>query len=314
MALLLHLADVDEARWAQRLAEKLDGYPVVRRGDGCDPKDIEYVFVWKPAPNAFEGLTNLKAILSLGAGVDALVHHPGLPPGVPIVRFVDEELSQCMSDYVVANVTMHHRLATRYRADQNAHRWTQLYPPPAWDINVGVMGLGVLGQHALARLAPLKFNLFGWSRSEKSVAGVTTFAGPDGFDPFLEKTDILVDLLPLTAETRGILNYQTFRKLRREKLNGGPVVINAARGGHQIEADIVRALEDGTLGAASLDVFETEPLPPESPLWDLPNCYVTPHIAAISNPETGVNYFAKIIRDHESGLPLPNIVDTALGY
>lgn len=314
MAMLLHLSDVDEARWAQRFGEELDGYPIVRRGDDYDPADIDYIFVWKPKDDAFDNLPNLKAILSLGAGVDALLKHPRLPDGVPIVRFVDEELSQCMSDYVVAHVTMHHRLYTKYRAEQDAHVWSQLYPPPAWKINVGIMGLGVLGQDAASRLVPLGFNVLSWSRSKRELDGVTTYAGEDQFDTFLGQTDILVDLLPLTPETEGILNYETFKKLRTGVLTGGPAIINAARGGHQVEDDIVRALNDGTLGAASLDVFQVEPLPKDSPLWDIGNCYITPHIAAISNPETGVYYFSKIVRDHEAGKPLINVVDRERGY
>ena len=138
------------------------------------------------------------------------------------------------------------------------------------------------------------------------------YAG-DGLDAFLAETDILVCLLPLTPDTTGILNLELFRKLRR-KLDGGPVIVNAARGGHQREADIVAALSDGTLGAASLDVFETEPLPASSPLWALDNCYVTPHIAAISDIEAGVQYFSQVIRDSEAGKPLRNVVDRTRGY
>jgi glyoxylate/hydroxypyruvate reductase A len=278
--LLLHLSDVDEASWAERMRAGLAPYPVVRRGDAFDPADIAYIFVWKPKPDAFDGLVNLKAILSLGAGVDALLRQPSLPD-VPIVRFVDEDLTQRMSDYVVAHVTMHQRLYTRFRADQKARRWTQLYPPAASETTVGIMGLGVLGEDAARRLLALGFGVNGWSRSPKAVEGVTCFAGPERFEEFLAGTDILVNLLPLTPETAGILNYETFSRLRRGKLDGGPVIVNAARGGHQKEADIVRALEDGTLGAASLDVFEVEPLPADSPLWGIENCYDTQHIAAI---------------------------------
>ena len=311
--LLLHLSDVDEASWAEKLKEALAPYPVVRRGDDFDPAAVRYIFVWKPKPDAFDGLDNLKAILSLGAGVDALLKHPKLPDA-PIVRFVDADLSQRMSDYVVAHVTMHHRLYTRFRADQKARRWSQLYPPAAAETTVGIMGMGVLGQDAAQRLRPLGFTLRSWSRTPKVVEGVEGFAGAREFDAFLGGTDILVNLLPLTPDTTGILNYDTFRKLRRGKLDGGPVIVNAARGGHQREADIVRALEDGTLGAASLDVFETEPLPATSPLWDIENCYVTPHIAAISNEATGVSYFSEIIRAHEAGKPLVNVVDRQRGY
>lgn len=311
--LLLHLSDVDEASWAEAFSAALAPYPVVRQNEAYDPKAIRYIFVWKPKENAFDGLDNLKAVLSLGAGVDALLKHPKLPD-VPIVRFVDEDLSQRMSDYVVAQVTMHHRQFTRFQADQKARRWSQYYPPAAGETTVGIMGMGVLGQDAVKRLRPLGFDLRSWSRTPKTMEGVEGFAGEAQFDAFLSGTDILVNLLPLTPETTGILNMATFRKLRRERLAGGPVIVNAARGGHQREADIVAALGDGTLGAASLDVFETEPLPLDSPLWDIQNCYITPHIAAISNEESGVRYFSRLLLAHEAGEELPNVVDRARGY
>ena len=311
--LLLHLSDVDEAGWAKRFSEALAPYPVVRRGDDFDPAEVRYIFVWKPKPDAFEGLIELEAILSLGAGVDALLKHPNLPER-PIVRFVDEDLSQRMSDYVVAHVTMHHRGYTKFRADQHARRWDQYYPPAASETSVGIMGMGVLGQDAAARLKPLGFALRSWSRTPKAIEGVEGFAGTEQFDEFLAGTDILVNLLPLTPETTGILNTDTFGKLRRGKLLGGPAIVNAARGGHQREADIVKALENGTLGAASLDVFEVEPLPQDSPLWDIPNCYITPHVAAISNEASGVRYFSGIIKEHQAGKPLINVVDRSRGY
>ena len=311
--LLLHLSDVNEASWARAFTEALAPYPVVRRGDDFDPADIRYIFVWKPKPDAFDGLDNLKAILSLGAGVDALLKHPRLPD-VPIVRFVDPDLSQRMSDYVVAHVTMHHRQFSRFYADQKARAWNQYYPPAARETAVGIMGMGVLGQDAASRLKPLGFEVRSWSRTPKVIDGITSFTGSVEFDAFLAGTDILVNLLPLTPETTGILNRDTFAKLRRGRLAGGPVIINAARGGHQKEADIVAALADGTLGAASLDVFEIEPLPQDSPLWSIENCYITPHIAAISTEESGVRYFTGVIKGYEAGQALPNLVDRSRGY
>ncbi len=312
--LLLHLSELDEKRWAQRLGALLGDYPLVRRQERFEPADVRYVLVWKPDQSAFEGLNNLKAILSLGAGVDALVGHKGLPRSVPIVRFVNEELSQCMSDYVVASVTMHQRCFPYYQRRQSQRDWTQYYPPPAWEICVGIMGLGVLGTEVARRLGALGFEVAGWTRGAKQLEGVKVFSGDSQFERFLSQTDILVDLLPLTAQTRGILNYETFSKLRRTRLKGGPTIINAARGGHQNEDDIVRALEDGTLGAASLDVFNSEPLPANSALWGLKNCYITPHVAAISNPESGASYFAHVVREHERGQPLINVVDLKKGY
>lgn len=311
--LLLHLSDVDEASWARRFAEALAPYPVVRRGDAFDPAQVRYIFVWKPKPDAFDGLTGLRALLSLGAGVDALLKHPRLPDA-PIVRFVDEDLSQRMSDYVVAHVTMHHRGFSKFQADQEARRWDQYYPPAAGETSVGIMGMGVLGQDAVRRLQPLGFALRSWSRTPKAIAGVEGFVGEEQFDQFLRGTDILVNLLPLTLETAGILCAETFGKLRRDKLRGGPVIINAARGGHQRESDIVTALADGTLGAASLDVFEVEPLRADSPLWSIPNCFITPHVAAISSEASGVSYFSAIIKGDLAGEPLINVVDRARGY
>ena len=311
--LLLHLADFNEARWAEGFRAALPGHRVVLRGDDFDPETIEYIFVWKPKADAFDGLANLKAVLSLGAGVDALLRHPRLPKA-PIVRFVDADLTQRMSDYIVANVTMHQRLFTRFKRDQAARRWVQLYPAASWETTVGIMGMGVLGQDAVKHLKVFGYKLRSWSRTPKTIDGVQGFVGPGEFDAFLAGTDILVNLLPLTPETQGILNYENFRKLRRDGLDGGPAIINAGRGGHQKDADIARALTDGTLGAASLDVFEIEPLPKDSPLWALDNCYFTPHIAAASSEKTGVAYFSKVIRDHEAGLPLPNVVDVERGY
>ena len=310
--LLLHLSDVDEAGWARRYRDALPGVTVVRQNDAFDPAAVDYIFVWKPKANAFDGLGNLKAVLSLGAGVDALLKHPGLP-NRPVVRFIDADLTQRMSDYVVAQVTMHKRLFTRFKRDQAARRWTQIYPPAASETTVGVMGLGELGADAATKLSAHGFEVLGWSRRRRTITGIRTYAGDDDFDAFLAGTDILVCLLPLTAETTGILNYGLFTKLRR-RLDSGPVIVNAARGGHQIETDIIRALGDGTLGAASLDVFQTEPLPPDSPLWALDNAYLTPHIAAISNIDAGVSYFSRIIREHETGKPLPQVVDRARGY
>lgn len=313
MALLVHLPGIDQSPWVEGFRRALEPYPVYGMNEDIPYANVRYLFAWKPAPDIFSKLPNLKAIFSLGAGVDALLSHPSLPD-VPIVRFVDEEMTQSMSDYVIAQVTMHHRLISRYQAHQRAKIWTQLYPPPATAIAVGIMGLGVLGEDAARKLKMLGFAVNGWSRSPKSLDGVESFSGQDSFADFLAATDILVNLLPLTETTRGILNMTTFKGLRRGKLPGGPVVVNAARGAHQVEADLAAALADGTLGAASLDVFEVEPLSQQSPLWALENCYITPHIAAVSNDANGVRYFSEMLMAHERGEPLTNLVDQKRGY
>lgn len=310
--LLLHLqGGVDETDWAVRFRAALPFVQVVQHTDAFDPAAIDYVMVWKPLPDAFVGLTNLKAVLSYGAGVDALLQHPHLPDA-PIARFVDPDLTARMVEYVVAQVTMHQRLHTRFRRDQTARRWAPLDPPPASAVHVGIMGLGVLGSACAAALSGLGFAVQGWSRSAKALPGLTCY-GEDAFDDFLATTDILVCLLPLTPATTGILDMALFKRLRRA-LPGGPVVINAARGGHHIEADLAAALSDDTLGAASIDVFAPEPLPSTSPLWELDNCYITPHVAAVSSSAAGVAYFARMIIAHEAGAPLTNLIDRRQGY
>ena len=313
MSVLLHLGDRDDGQWAERLRAELGEDPVVRRGEPHDPAAIDYIVVWRPAPGVFEPLINLKAVLSIGAGVDGLLASPDLPD-VPIVRFVDPVLSQSMCDYVVAHATMHLRQFTRFAAEQERRAWSPRPPQPASEISVGVMGLGEIGRLALSRLGQIGFTVAGWSRTRRHIEGARTFWGHEGLDAFLGGTDILVNLLALTPQTEGILCADTFGKLRRGTLEGGPVIINAARGGHQREADIVRALSEGTLGAASLDVFETEPLPPTSPLWALPNCYITPHVAGRSDEISGARTLARIIRDHRAGRPLPHLVERSRGY
>ncbi len=314
MTLLLHLNGINEARWKDLLQPLVGKLPVVTRSDTFDPAEVRYILVWKPDATAFDGLDNLELILSYGAGVDDLLDHLGLPNDVPIVRFVDPDLTGRMRDYVIAEVLAHQRLETQFRSAQRRKHWQELVPPRAEDLNIGVMGLGVLGRTALKALGGFGYECLGWARSPNMMAGVRCYSGPETFDTFLMRTDILVCLLPLTLDTRGILNMRTFKKLRRNILPGGPVVINAARGGHQNEADLVTALEDGTLGAASLDVFEKEPLPADSPFWDLENCRVTPHVAAVSDPAAGAVYFASVIRTHRANKPLPNLVDRERGY
>jgi glyoxylate/hydroxypyruvate reductase A len=176
------------------------------------------------------------------------------------------------------------------------------------------MGLGVLGADAARKLKVMGFDVAGWSRSPKNLDGIVTFSGDDGLASFLARTDILVSLLPLTAETRGILNEALFAKLARDGRLGGPILVNAGRGGLQGEADIIASLDDGTLKAATLDVFETEPLPADSPLWTHPAVTVTPHNAAASEANAISAYIAEQIRRFESGEPLENVVKRDLGY
>ena len=314
MTLLVALTGWDVEPWVRRFQKRLPDRKIVTLGEPFDRRDVEYVAAWRHPPGSLAGLPSLAAIFSLGAGVDHLIGDARLPD-VPIVRVVDSDLTDRMSEYVVLHCLMHLRQQRRYDAQQREKRWVEdSHPPAARDVRVGVMGLGVLGGDAAKKLKVMGFDVAGWSRSPKAIEGIATFSGQDGLDAFLARTDILVCLLPLTAETRGILDKDLFAKLARGGRLGGPILINAGRGGLQVEADILPSLDDGTLKAATLDVFETEPLPPDSPLWTHPAVTVTPHNAAASDADAISAYVAEQIRRFEAGGPLENVVKRDAGY
>jgi glyoxylate/hydroxypyruvate reductase A len=275
--------------------------------------EVGYALAWKPPAGALSNLANLKAIFSLGAGVDDLVSTPDLPDA-PIVRVVNPDLTRRMTEWVVLQVLIHHRQQRAYDRQQAERLWKELPQPAAAEVRVGIMGLGVLGRDAAGVLSRLGFRVAGWSRRPATVADIETFHGAGELDRFLARTDILVSLLPLTPETRGILAMPLFEKLASDGALGGPVLINAGRGGLQVEADIVEAIERGTLIGASLDVFEREPLDPKSRLWSLRNVVVTPHAAAASAPTALIPPILRQIAAHEAGAPLENVVDRKLLY
>lgn len=278
------------------------------------PEDIAYAVAWLPPENVLRGLANLKAVFSLGAGVDAILKDKTLPADVPIVRVIDPDLTMRMTEYVVLHVLTHHRQQRRLDANQAARVWDPFATHAASALSVGILGLGVMGRDSARALAGLGFKVAGWSRTPKSIPGVACFSGAGELDAFLARTDILVCLLPYTPETHGLINRSIIRKLSRTGPFGAPVFINAGRGKQHVEADILAALDSGELHAATLDVFETEPLAADSPLWRHPKATVTPHIAADSDPATISAYVLGQIRRHEAGLPLDNLVDRRRGY
>ncbi|MEM9473254.1 MAG: glyoxylate/hydroxypyruvate reductase A, partial [Pseudomonadota bacterium] len=281
--------------------------------DGTTPEEVGYALAWQPPERVLSGFPNLKAIFSLGAGVDHILSEPQLPD-VPLVRVVDPDLTMRMSEYVCLHVLMHHRQQRLLDADQAKADWTERPQWSAASMRVGIMGLGELGRDAAEKLVHLGFQVNGWSNSAKQVAGVTAYAGQDELDAFLAVSDILVCLLPHTPDTNGILNRDLFRKLPGDGPLGAPVLINAGRGKLQVEADILASLDAGELGAATLDVFETEPLPTQSRLWRHPKVTVTPHNAADSDPEALCRYILDQIRRHEAGGDLQNTVNRRTGY
>jgi len=316
LALLIHggTDNWSPERWKVRFTDVCrDRRVVLMPANGFDPAEVNYAAVWKPVPGELAAFPNLKVIFNLGAGVDALMADKSLPQ-VPLVRVAVDDLTNRMMEYVVLHVLMHHRQELYLSASQRQKRWAPKYQWPAGALTVGIMGLGTLGIRAAEVLKQVGFRVAGWSRGTRQVEGVECFAGSAQLDPFLRQTDILVCLLPLTADTRGILDRDLFTKLNRSSPLAAPVLINAGRGGLQNEADIVSCLDDGTLGAVSLDVFVQEPLPADSPFWTHPKVVLTPHNAADTDPDEISKYVARQIARFEAGGPLENVVDRGRGY
>jgi glyoxylate/hydroxypyruvate reductase A len=316
LALLIHggTENWSPERWKRRFNDVCADRPVwlPAEQDG-DPTDVHYAAVWKPAPGELASFPNLRVIFNLGAGVDALMADKTLPK-VPLVRVAVGDLTGRMTEYVVLHVLMHHRQELYLRNSQREKRWQPKYQWAAGALTVGIMGLGTLGSDAAEVLVRLGFQVAGWSNSPKAIDGVECFHGQGHLDAFLRRVDILVSLLPLTADTRHILNRELFAKLNRSSPMGAPVLINAGRGGLQNEADILSCLDDGTLGAVSLDVFAAEPLPQDSAFWTHPKVVLTPHNAADTDADEISKYVARQIERFEAGERLENLVDPARGY
>ena len=316
LALLVHggTDNWSPQRWKSRFDEVCGDRRVLLLPDAAaDRAKVHYAAVWKPVPGELAAFPNLRVIFNLGAGVDALMADSTLPK-VPLVRVAVGDLTGRMTEYVVLHVLMHHRQEPYLRASQRAKRWAPKVQWPASAVSVGIMGLGTLGLNAAGALRHIGFKVSGWSNTAKQIDGIACFHGKGQLDAFLQRTDILVCLLPLTPDTRHILNRRLFAKLNRNSPMGAPVLINAGRGGLQNEADILKCLDDGTLGGVSLDVFATEPLPPDSRFWSHPKVVLTPHNAADTDADEISKYVARQIERFEAGGVLENAVDPQRGY
>lgn len=309
MTLLLK-TDIERGdAWHRAFAELLPDMPVRNWSDPGDPEAIEYALVWQPERGGLRRFPKLKAIFSIGAGIDHLSGDMDLPEGVPVVRMVEPGLTAGMVEFVVMSVLHHHRFMLEYAARQREGRWREIAQIPAARRRVGVLGLGVLGGACAEALAGFGFPLAGWSRRPKDLPGVESFHGAEGLTPFLNRSDILVSLLPLTAETEGILNAETLAALPR-----GAAIVSVGRGRHIVEADLLAALDSGQIGGATLDVFHQEPLPPESPFWRHPRVVVTPHVASMTIAETAAEAVVANIRRMQAGQPPLHVVDLSRGY
>lgn len=308
MALLFYSRDDDPDAWRRELSSRLSRLDMRVWPEVGDPAEIDAALVWRPPPGLLSDLPNLRCILSLAAGVDQLLADPTLPD-LPLCRLVDPSLTATMSEFVLLQVLKYHRGLDVYARRQRRTEWRLDLPPPAAQTVVGVMGLGELGSDAARVLAAHGFAVRGWSRTEKAIEGVRCFAGAAQLGTFLAETAILVCLLPLTEETRGILDARLF-----ERLPQGARLVNVARGAHLVEADLIAALDRGHLAHASLDVMVQEPLPPKHPFWRHPRIDLTPHTASYGQPGSAAVAVAENLRRLAAGETLRDVVDRSRGY
>lgn len=310
MSIVVYLGDETETRdWIRLLSGLLPEFEVRDFDDPGDRAAVQYAVVWAPPAGGIATFPNLKAVVSVGAGVDHVLRDPQLPKHLPILRTTGPDMIQRLREYVALHVLTHHRdLAITDGYQARAH-WQQIVTPVAGKRRVGIMGLGQIARACAATLVSLGFDTAGWSRSGGSLEGVTVFAGKEALPAFLARTEILVCLLPLTAETRDILNAETFAQLPK-----GARLINAGRGAHLVEADLIDALASGQLAGATLDVFRTEPLPPDHPFWSHPAIRVTPHVASYIDADTGAAVIAANIRQFETTGSCDAMADAGRGY
>ena len=301
--------DTDGRAWNELLVEALGpiDFRTLRAGLG-NTDDIEIALAWKPKPGLLASFRNLRMIVSLGMGVDHLLADDRLPD-VAITRIMDEGLVGQMSEYAIYWALWHHRDIEKYAASQRAKTWKPEEFVDSIHRRIGVMGLGTIGQDAAKKLALLGFPTMGWSRTAKTVPGVETFHGREALPKFLGQANILVNVLPLTRETHGIMDKRLFAALPK-----GAFVINMGRGGHVVDEDLLAALDSGHLAGAALDVFNTEPLPADHPYWTHPKVHITPHMAGYTNPRTASPGVIENIKRLRAGQPLINTVDAKTGY
>ncbi|MCR4456878.1 glyoxylate/hydroxypyruvate reductase GhrA [Pseudescherichia sp. L3] len=312
MDIIFYHPSFDTQFWLDKLAQTLP-HARVREWKPGDNEPADYALVWHPPVEMLQG-RSLKAVFALGAGVDSILSqlnaHPDmLPESIPLFRLEDTGMALQMQEYAVSQVLHWFRRFDDYQAQKQQARWQALDEYQREDFTIGILGAGVLGAKVAESLQSWGFPLRCWSRSRKSWPGVKSFAGENELSDFLQGTRVLINLLPNTSETRGIIDVSLLNQLA-----DNAYLLNLARGVHVVEDDLLQALESGKLKGAMLDVFSQEPLPASSPLWAHPRVAMTPHIAAVTRPNEAIEYIARTITRLEQGEPVTGQVDRTRGY
>ncbi|MES2185348.1 MAG: glyoxylate/hydroxypyruvate reductase A [Pseudomonadota bacterium] len=308
-ALVFHSDFDDFDTWKRALQVQLPGLDIRHSSEIQDPADIHYALVWKPPEGFFAGMASLRLIVNLGAGVDSLVKRPDLPAGIPITRLTDPQMARMMAGYVLFAALRHARDIPHFEQAQRQGKWSYRHPRSPDEVRIGVLGLGQLGAVAASELGRLGYTVSGWSRSPAKIEGVQCHAGLETLDGVIAGADILIVMLPLTPQTRGILDRERLKRLPR-----GAAFVNVARGALVDQVALTELLASGHIGSATLDVFEHEPLPSADPLWGMPNVLITPHLASVAIPSSAAKQIASNIRLVSNGEPPENVIDPARGY
>lgn len=309
MSLLLIAPNRDMRRWKDALLDVDPNLDVEIWPDVQNDERVQLAVTWQQPAHVLERYPNLKAISSLGAGVNHILEDETVPESLPVCRVVSPSLTQQMKEYVLSAVLNYQRNIFTYFRQKQQGKWQEHVHKPAGDVPIGVMGLGALGQPIAETLASFGYKVAGWSNSKKSIENVETFASRDELDTFLAQTKILVCLLPLTDKTHGILDLDVFKKI-----NHPGYLINVARGDHLVEEDLIYALDKGWMNGACLDVFSEEPLPEKHPFWNRDNIMITPHISSITQPDEVAEQIVDNYKRALSGMDLKHQVHRAKGY
>jgi glyoxylate/hydroxypyruvate reductase A len=303
---------VGEARakwWKSHMKSLLPEIEFFLHNEPFDKQLIDLAIVWKPENGWLKSLSNLKCIISMGSGIDHILSDPELPKDLPIIKTTADDLKIRMREYVILHTLKHHRNLNEVIKARNNKEWKQIIEPPANKRTVGVMGLGNLGLDCARALKSLDFMVNGWSKSEKEIEGINTFTGINQITDFIKDVEILICMLPLTSETRGILNFKLFEKMKKNSC-----LINVARGEHLVEEDLIKAIEKSIVKEATLDVFHSEPLPENHIFWQNSKIFITPHIASLLDPEAGGKDIAQNILKFINGEFIKNLIPPGKDY
>ncbi len=309
MSILIICNNKDPRPWADSLAEllpreKIEIYPKID-----DENVVEFIVCWKPGKNIFKKFPNLKAVQSLGASVNHIFDTNRAANNVQVARIVDPQLAEDIWEYTLTGALNHIKRFNLYSYFQEKKTWVPFPYRNIKNTTVSILGLGKIGRHTAKKFAALEFNVLGWSASKKQIPKVKCFNGKAGLNKVLKEADVLINILPLTKATRGILNKRTLSKMEND-----PYIINVGRGEHLVEKAFLEKLNKFKISGACLDVFVEEPLPADHPFWDHPDIRITPHIAALTNVDTAIGQIAENFKRMKKGKKLLNMVSQKKGY